>query len=93
MQIWPLKISFTLIRKYSNSLVVDFLLFVTQWNAIFENWKEYGDKIVKAPFSLSAEQRNRITYSESPLSISTFISRLNSMRPDASEMEKLPAGW
>lgn len=53
-------------------------------------FEEYGEKIVKAPFSLSTEQKNRITYSETPLSISAFISRLNSMRPDLSKMEKLP---
>lgn len=53
-------------------------------------FEEYGEKIVKAPFSLSAGQRDRIPYSETPLSISAFISRLNGMRPDPSRMEKLP---
>lgn len=53
-------------------------------------FEEYGERVVKAPFSLSTEQRDRIPYSETPLSISAFISRLNSMRPDPSKMEKLP---
>lgn len=44
----------------------------------------------KAPFFLSSERRNRIPYSETPLSISAFISRLNSMRPEPSKMEKFP---
>lgn len=55
-----------------------------------DTFEEYGEKVVKAPFSLSTEQRSRITYSETPLSISAFISRLNSMRPDPSKIEKLP---
>lgn len=53
-------------------------------------FEEYGEKIVKASFLLSTEQKNRITYSETPLSISAFISRLNSMRPDPPKTEKLP---
>lgn len=53
-------------------------------------FEEYGERVVKAPFSLSTEQRDRIPYSETPLSISAFISRLNSMRPDPSKVEKLP---
>lgn len=53
-------------------------------------FEEYGERVVKAPFSLPTEQRDRIPYSETPLSISAFISKLNSMRPDPSKMEKLP---
>lgn len=53
-------------------------------------FEEYGERVVKVPFSLSARQRDRIPYSETPLSISAFISRLNSMRPDPSKMKKLP---
>ncbi len=53
-------------------------------------FEEYGEKTIRAPFSLSTEQRERIPYSETPLAISFFVSRLNSMRRDPSKMDKLP---
>lgn len=55
-----------------------------------DTFEEYGEKTIKASFSLSSEQCNRIPYSETPLSISFFISRLNDMRRDPSKMDKLP---
>lgn len=58
--------------------------------AVADVFEEYGEKTIKVPFSLSFEQRNRIPYSETPLAISSFVSKLNSMRQDPSKMEKLP---
>lgn len=55
-----------------------------------DTFEEYGEKAMKAPFSLSAEQCECIPYSEIPLAISFFVSRLNDMRRDPSKMDKLP---
>lgn len=43
----------------------------------------------KIPFSLTPEQQAKIPYSAEPLAISTFISGLNGMRKDPTQMAKL----